>query len=128
MSYSPDESIVNEEVKKLGRQITVCQKVSETLTSDGWRDILEPLIDRMITDTVGGKIGDTWVSGKLDRARTDERREFYIGYKQALIDFLGRARFHLTQLPVLEEKARMLIKEKEQPRFIPPMGDSRYAP
>jgi hypothetical protein len=130
MPYSPEASnrLIVEEQKKLSKQMSICQKVYMTLTSEGWRDIIEPLIDRMIIDVAGGKIGDTWVSGKLDKARTDERREFYIGYKQALIDLLGRAKFHITQLPLLEEKMKQLSSDLN-PKFRQPMvEDTRYAP
>jgi len=129
MPYSPEvaQNLIGEEQKKLTKQITICQKVYMTLSSDGWRDIIEPLIDRMIIDIAGGKIGDTWVSGKLDKARTDERREFFIGYKQALIDFIGRTKFHVTQLPLLEEKMKQLSADRV-PKFSQPMVDTRYAP
>lgn len=129
MPYSRESGkLIVEEQKKLSKQIGVCQKVYLTLTSEGWRDILEPLLDRMIIDVAGGKIGDTWVSGKLDKARSDERREFFIGYKQALIDFIGRAKFHITQLPLLEEKMKQLASDLE-PKFRQPLvEDSRYAP
>lgn len=76
-------------------------------------------------DIVGGKVGDTWISGKLDRAKTDEKREFYIGAKQALIELIGRIKFHKTQLPLLEER----LKEMKKPaKYRMPMEDTRYAP
>jgi hypothetical protein len=128
MSYLPEQhnEILNAEEQKTGTQITVCQKVKETVDTAGWKEIIAPTIDRMIIDTVGGKLGDTWVSGKLDRARLDERREFWIGYKQALIDLHGRIMFHLQQLPVLEEKLKVLKQDREVRYRVPLVDDTKY--
>jgi len=116
---------VNKEAKKLIQQISVCSKVAQTLETEGWKEIIEPIIDKMITDILGGKIGDTWCSGKLDRAKTEEKREFYIGAKQALIDLIGRIKFHKTTLPVLEERLKEM---KKPPKYRMPMEDTKYAP
>jgi len=118
---------VDEELKKLSRQETICREVVETISSTGWKATIEPILDRMVIDVLGGKIGDTWVSGKLDRAKKEERREFYIGYKQALIDFISRVKFHQEQLGVLEDRKREITKLKEN-RYMNPMEGSRYAP
>ena len=106
MSYCPEEhaELINAEEQRVGKEISICQEVKTTVDSKGWKDTIEPLIDRLIIEVVGGKLGDTWVGGKLDRARKDERREYWIGYKQALIDLHGRVMFHLQQLPMLEEQ------------------------
>jgi len=129
MSYSPEhqQELHSQEEKKLGKQISICQQVIETLDTDGWINIIEPLIDRSIIDMVGGKIGDTWISGKLDRAKTEEKREFYIGYKQALIDLIGRIKFHKAQLPILEERIKDIAIERTA-KFRVPMSDTKYKP
>lgn len=131
MGYSPEEhnSLVDEAEKKLNKSLAICRAVKETVDGDGWKNTIAPLIDKMIIDVVGGKIGDVWASGKLDRAKKEERREFYIGYKQALIDLHGRIMFHLQQLPSIEENIIALQKEKED-RYRIPMVDGRsgYAP
>ena len=115
MGYSPDEhnSLINESEKKLNKSLSICRAVKETLDSDGWKNTISPLLDRMIIDTVGGKLGDVWVSGKLDRAKKEERREFYIGYKQGLMDLHGRILFHLQQLLIIEDNLKVLQTEKE---------------
>jgi hypothetical protein len=129
MSYSPQEvnTYLDAELKDINKKIRVCEKVVDTLNSAGWKDIISPIIDTMIMDVVGGKIGDTWISGKIDKARKDERREFYIGYKQALIDLHGRIQFHQTQLTQLKEKHKELIESRQERFKTPLVEDSRYA-
>jgi len=125
--YSSEEhnSLINESEKKLNKSLAICRAVKETLDSDGWKNTIAPLLDRMIIDTVGGKLGDVWVSGKLDRAKKEERREFYVGYKQALMDLHGRILFHLQQLPMIEDNLKNLQTEKEERYRIPLVNDER---
>ena len=129
MSYSPEQQdkLFDERQKKLGRDIGICQKVQGTVASAGWIEIIGPILDKMILDIVGGKVGDVWYSGKVDRARSDEKREFYIGAKQALIDFHTRVMNHLRQLPILEEQSKQLVKDYEKGYRVP-MEDTRYNP
>jgi hypothetical protein len=130
MAYSPEahRELVSHEEKKLNKEIAICRAVKETVESDGWKNTIGPLIDRMIIDTVGGKIGDTWVSGKLDRAKKDEMREFHIGFKQSLMELHSRVMFHLQQLPMLEEGLANVIKEKQERYRVPLIDDTRYRP
>ena len=127
MGYSPQEhqELVNESEKKTNKSLAICRAVKETVESDGWKNTIGPLIDKMIIDVVGGKIGDVWSSGKLDRAKKEERREFYIGYKQALMDLHGRTMFHVQQLPMLEENLVQIQKEKEERYRIPMVDDNK---
>lgn len=125
-SHLNNESQIQNEIAKLNSKIEVCLKVRDTLNTAGWRDIIEPLLDRTIIDVLGGKIGDTWVSGKLDKARTDEKREFYIGLKQGLIDFHSRVKFHLTELNRLQEEHKQILQDS-QVRFRQPLvEDTSY--
>jgi len=125
---SVDKSFYEGEERRLNKQLEICKRVKEVVESEGWQRTISPIIDRMIVDTVGGKIKDTWVSGKLDRARKDERREFYIGYKQALVDIHNRVMFHLTQIPILEGQLKDVQIGKEGRFRQPLVEDTRYAP
>ena len=128
MPYSPEENnnLIDSRVERINKEIAICQEVQNTIDSNGWKKTIGPLIDRMIIDTVGGKIGDSWVSGKLDRAKKDEKREFYIGYKQSLIDLHSRLMFHISQLQVLKDQLIMLKKDKEERYKVPLVDDTRY--
>lgn len=128
MAYSKEaqSELITESEKRLNRDVVICRAVKEVIDGDGWKNTIAPLIDKMIIDIVGGKIADVWSSGKLDRAKKDERREFYIGYKQALIDLHGRIMSHLVQLPMLEDRIKELQKEKEGRFRVPLVDDERY--
>jgi len=128
MPYSPQEhaELINAEEQRVNKEISICQEVKTTVESPGWKNTIGPLLDRLITEVLGGKLGDTWVGGKLDRARKDERREFWIGYKQALIELHGRVMFHLQQLPVLEDRVKALQEDKKERYRVPLVDDSQY--
>jgi len=130
MSYSPDSQIkiIDENIKRLQKAITICEKVEETLSTAGWKDVIGPIIDREIIDVVGGKIGDTWVSGKVSRARSEEKREYWIGYKQGLINLHNRIIFHLDELRRNKESLAILLKDKDRGPRVPLVEDTRYAP
>lgn len=129
MSYSPEQqdNLFDERQDKISRDITICQKVKDTVDSAGWKDIISPILDKMIIDILGGKVGENWLSGKVDRARSEEKREFYIGAKQALIDFHNRVMNHVRQLPILEEQLKVLKQDRDKGYRVP-MEDTRYNP
>ena len=96
------------------------------MLSEGWREALEPLIEKSILDITGGKSNGRWYGGLLDRARKDERREYYIGYKQALIDFHRRAMSFVDGIKTLDAKHKELTTSAP-PKYTRPMvDDTRY--
>ena len=128
MSYSPQEhnEFLSGEEVRISKEISICQQVKETVDTKGWQEIIGPLIDRYIIDVTGGKVNGTWIGGKLDRARSDERREYWIGFKQALIEIHGRIMFHLDHLKLLEDQLKSVQKDKEERYRIPLVNDTRY--
>jgi hypothetical protein len=130
MSYSPEQhrELLSNEEKRTNQQLSICREVKSTVDSKGWQDTIGPLIDRMIIEVAGGKLGDVWSSGKLDRARSDEKREFYVGYKQALIDLHTRIFFHLQQVALLEDKLKVIEEDKQERYRVPMIDDTRYRP
>jgi hypothetical protein len=128
MPYQPEQEQdpLNNEERRLYEQLTICNDIKLTVNSLGWKNIIGPLIDRMIIDIVGGKIGDTWVSGKIDKAKKEERREFYVGYKQALIDLHGRVMDHLLHIPRIEDRLKAIEEEKKAKFRVPMVDDTRY--
>ena len=128
MSYSPDNhnEILNAEEERLHKELSICAAVKDLLDSEGWKNTIGPTLDRMIIDVLGGKIGDMWVSGKLDRAKKEERREFHIGYKQALIDLHSRIMFHAEQLPLLKQRLKSVQEDKQLRYRVPLVDDTRY--
>ena len=108
------------EIKKANADLSLCQKVEATVETPGWKEVIEPLIDKSIMDITGGKVNGKWYGGLIDRARKDERREYYIGYKQAMIDFQRRVVAYVDGIKQLQTKVENLRKETTQ-KFKQPM-------
>ena len=108
MGYDPREmrQQFKDKKKRYFEQITLGQRVQATLSTKGWQEVIKPLIEKMIVDVVGGKQGDTWNNGLLSRARSDEKREFYIGYKQFGIDLYNRVQAYVYNIQVAENKIK----------------------
>lgn len=121
-----DDIRVEREIAKLNETVKTCQMVEDTLNTLGWATVIEPLIDKTIMDITGGKIDRRWYGGALDRARKDERREYYIGYKQALIDFHTRIHAYPLNIKNLQDKQKELIDGKSQRYTRPMIDDTRY--
>ena len=117
---------VEQEVKKANESLVKCLAVQEVVESKGWQEVIEPLIDKTIMDITGGKVNGKWHGGLLDKARKDERREYYIGYKQAIIDFHGRVMAFVAGVQQLKDKVEHLKKTKEARFKVPMVDDTRY--
>lgn len=117
---------IQKRLKELNGAMEVCQKVKDMLHTDGWKSICEPLIDKMIGDIVGRKMPNgRWDCGSINKARKDERREYYIGYKQAIIDFHNRIHAYEDSIKRLEEERGQLVSGATQ-RYSTPMFDTAY--
>lgn len=127
MSYQPQvqDELFNEQAKELNKKLEICKEVADVVAMPGWKNTLEPILDRMIVDIVGGKLNGVWFTGKLDRAKKEERREFYIGAKQALIEFTQRINAHTQQVKILEEQIKSLNATRDV-GYKMPMQDSMY--
>ena len=119
---------ISEKRKQINSAIEICRKVTSTVQSDGWKDVVSPMIDKSITDIVGGKTNGKWDAGLLTKPRTDERREYYVGYKQALIDFHNRVLNYQEQLSKYEKMLERIKKsETKKKKYKHPFEGSRYA-
>lgn len=116
---------LNEELKRLNDTLRSCKLVEETINTPGWREIIEPLIDKTLGDVLGAKLNGRWHGGLVDRARKDEKREFYVGYKQALIDFHRRIYAYNDNIKNYEDRKEALVS-KSKPQYTVPMKDMRY--
>ena len=116
---------INNRIKKINDDLALCLKVENTLSSEGWKDIIEPIVKKMVFDITGGELNGKWINGILDRARKDERREFYIGYKQALIDLMRRIYAYKEQIEIKKSELKMVEDEKVV-RYHVPMNDTNY--
>jgi len=122
----PEDNLV--QLKKLSEQIELCRNVKETLETDGWSQIIEPLIDRAILDTLGGKSEGRWAEGSLwDKRLGDAKATNLCWYTRALTDLHHRIYDYIDSLPKLEEEYKGLLKQEREPEYTEPMEDTSYA-
>jgi hypothetical protein len=91
-------------IKRLQTEKNEYQKVQLMLQSQGWTEVAQPLLDKMITDTIGG-IGKNglWVAGIIGQGKGFST-EYLLGYRMALMEFNNR----------LKEKGVMAKKVDDQ--------------
>lgn len=114
-------------IKELSDKIGICSHVQMVVAMRGWREIIEPLIDKSITDITGCKMPNgRWHGGLLDKARKDEKREYYIGYKQALIDLHRRVYGYVDSAKRLEDERKQLVEGPSKAYRQPMIDDTKY--
>lgn len=88
---------MEEEIKELNEVIAAGEQVGDLLKSHAWCEYIEPLLGKMITDIIGGKIDGKWVQAPIDESSADlGKLKYYLGYKSALIDFAKRIEQFVT--------------------------------
>jgi hypothetical protein len=62
--------------------------VNEMLKTQGWTEIIGPLLDKMIQDVLGAKVNGRWTCGASNVNTMDPNEaNCFIWYRQALIEF-----------------------------------------
>ena len=99
--------------------------LNETMQTDGWKNIVEPLIDKMIRDVVGYKKDNgEWVSGSFGDSRIGEAKATnLLWYREALINLNN----HLHSYFKVAEMAKKRLEAKnKKTKSVHPMKNSRY--
>jgi len=118
---------LNERAKTLNKKLTACRSVKRVLSQKGWRTIIQPLLDAMIDDVVGFKRGNIYVNGSLSKPEQD-KHEYFVGYKQALMDFNNRVWNYPESIEVLSKQIQNLEEKAGMPeKYINPMMEGAYA-
>lgn len=94
-------------IKKLEAEKNEYQKVQLMLQSQGWTQVAQPLLDKMITDTIGGVGKDgLWVAGIIGQGK-GYPTEYLLGYRMGLMEFNNR----LKEKGVMAKKVDDQIKD-----------------
>jgi hypothetical protein len=106
---------VDEIADKHKREVIRQGKLIEKLMSqDGWKDVVQPILDEMICSVIGRKTNGRWQAGHFIRSRKDESGRFYTGYSTGLIEFNNRLQDIIRKKKhYLEEEKRRKIMEKQ---------------
>ena len=111
-------------LKELSELIDIGLKVKQTLETDGWKLIIEPMLDKMILDVIGGKQNGRWHNGSLGDKRLGETRiQNLCWYKRALTDFHNYIHEYVDHLDKYQEEYDNLYKDTLHPEYTEP-GES----
>ncbi len=103
-------------LKELSQLIDIGEEVKKTLDTDGWKLILEPMLNKMITDVMGGIENGRWHNGSLDELKLgEEEAKVLIAYKRALVDLHKYIYQYVDPLPQLHEEYNQILKEESHP-------------
>jgi len=95
--------------------------IKETLETKGWQEIIGPLIDKMIQDVVGAKVGGRWQPGAFgDKRLSNASAENLIWYRQALIELHE----HIFSYLDAAEGAKKRKKGKKDKVIVPMLSGS----
>jgi hypothetical protein len=117
-------NIKEEKLKELHGKLQACMKVKEMLLTAGWQDVVEKTIEATITNVIGGKVKDVWVSGRISQDK-DKSTDYWIGYKQGLTDLYNRIISYKIQESEINNKISEITNQSDG--IITPMKDTRYA-
>ena len=106
--------------------VVLGDKVRDMLASNGWVEVVGPLLDKMIIDVLGGMENGRWHNGSLDRARKDEKKEFLLGYKAALVNFHSAVYSYMDEAENAKETVKEL-NEEARAQYEVPMTTGDYA-
>ncbi len=113
---------LEEQKQKAFKQLSTCEDVRQTVITKGWKEIVEPLVDRMIIDTIGGKVKGRWTGGEFTEGKkNDKSLDFFLGYKQFGIDLLSRVYGYVDSVKKLTNQISVIDKEINAPLIVPMM-------
>jgi len=115
-----DKVLFEKEKSTTHDKLAICQEVYTTTQSNGWNKTIEPLIDKMIVDTIGGKVNGRWTGGTLTDGDGTKNQDFYLGYKQFGIDLLNRIhKLYLDNIGKLKNKLAVIDDQLSAPLVVP---------
>ncbi len=115
---------LDDKEKNLHKKKAAAYRVLRMTQTKGWKEIIEPTLDAMICSIVGGKVKDRWTIGLLFKARTEERREYYVGYKQALIDLFQKVYGYVDGVKKLENQIKTIHKARDAKTQVPMLEET----
>ena len=128
--YSPQSEeevqLLDEQEKGIHDKLRICKQVRDTLSSPGWRNIILPSLDRMISEEVGGKLGNNWVYGKIQDEKSTDKIWFHVGKKQGLLEFHNHIYNYNKMITILENRLKGVTEERKG-NFQVPMMEVQYA-
>jgi hypothetical protein len=127
MKQQQNNKLNDKTLQNLNGKLSACKKVVDTITTKGWSDIIQPIIDKMISDVIGSKTGEVWDAGNIKKETFNGlQTEYLLGYRQALIDFNNRIWGYKAHIKSLTDQIINIESGKEV--MVDTTTKSRYAP
>lgn len=126
--YNEPTRHLDDKELKFSEQLTTCKKVKAMAETKGWEEVMGPYINGMIGGIMGQrKSNGVWAKGKVHGARTDERREYYIGYMNACMDILNSVQNYINNIEVKEKAIERLEVQRQKGTKVPMVDGGSYA-
>lgn len=123
----PNYAHLEDKARALNKKLTVCRRVKRLTNDKVWKDIVQPLLDAMISDITGYKKGNSYTQGHLGKPKAEDY-SYYVGYKQALMDFNNKVWNYIDSIELLKKQIENLEKAaKEKDIYTNPMTEGPYA-
>lgn len=102
-------------LRELSELIDNGDKVNDVLSTEGWQAIIEPMLNKMIVDVLGGLENGRWHNGSLGDKRLGEvKLQVLCAYKRALTDFHSYIYQYVDNLPQYREEYEAILKSEGQ--------------
>jgi len=106
------------------REIIANGKLIESVfKSQGWKKLIAPVFDEMITSVIGCKDNGRWKTGYFIRARKEERKDFHIGYACALQELWNSIQNYVSSAEAIQKMIEERDELPKRPVQIPMVND-----
>jgi len=112
-----DESTQNnlDRLKELSKLIDSGEQVKAMTETDGWKLHIEPLINKLIIDVMGGFENGRWHNGSLElKELGEEKAKELIAYKRALVDLHKYIYQYIDPLKQYTDEYNRIVKEEQK--------------
>jgi hypothetical protein len=97
--------------------------VKSTVESAGWTEVGLPLLTKMAADVLGKISGKVWHGGLINKDKKEDNALYYIGYKQALIDYHNRLYAYVKNIKLAEGALKIMDEEEKETYTVPMLNE-----
>lgn len=113
--FNPQTRNIDNDEKRLNEQLNACFKVKTMMETQGWQELVGPWIKRKIGGVLGEELPNgSFKKGKVQNARQDEQREYYIGYLNALMDVYNHIVNHEKAIETKQDALKRIDSQRNQ--------------
>jgi len=103
-----------EKITQLEKEKQNVLELKEFINSKTWQHNVQPMINKMITDTIGGVAKDGMWSPGIVGQEKGYNTEYLLGYRMGLIDLNNRLREQINMSKKIDEQIKDIKLGKKQ--------------